>query len=205
MAAIVLPADFVHEHDDIAWGKMWPVLESLNPRWIKFDEHIDPFHAGFLSGNGTDEEEMKLAEELFPRPGMDKRAEYGEAVARGQLVRILMVEFVQYKSELKVVEGGKVSVRGCLKVRARPQDDWQYLLVCILVPAWKGGALILPGEEVRRNPRAKNKGYCLELEVETVREDGESLDAFWDRCREDTNKALTFGENSGATVVRPSA
>ncbi len=97
----------------------------------------------------------------------------------------------------------RVSVISRSTVRGQLEDDQKYLLICVGVPPWSNGAVILPGKIVHKSPKMKNKGYCMELEVETVMKEGESLEAFWERCREESKLALAFRDDARVRFVTP--
>jgi hypothetical protein len=44
MSELKLPADFVHELDDIAWGTLGADMEANMPQLIMMDENKEPFH-----------------------------------------------------------------------------------------------------------------------------------------------------------------
>jgi hypothetical protein len=90
--------------------------------------------------------------------------------AMGRRVKMCGVEFVQYKSELKVEGSGgcqSISVLGRLRLRKRQQILGTFIFTKI--PAWNSEVLVLLGNMVDGNPNFKDKDFCLDLEVDKIK------------------------------------
>jgi hypothetical protein len=112
------------------------------------------------------------------------------------------VEFVQDKSELKVEDSRgcrRIRVLGRLTLRKRQQKLETFIF--IKVPAWNSEVPFLPGHTVYVNPNHKDKGFCLDLEVDTIKTDEETLEDFWERCRKEPVSKLAWSTEKPASAV----
>lgn len=199
--AIHLPPDLVPLADSVAWSQISQRFENATKKFILLDPNKDKFHAGYIKGNpGGEGADDALAEKLFPRPDMQRRAVLMMVAAIGGTVKMAGIEFAQYKSELKVEKDtGSVRVVGELRIKDR-RETRENCFVIIYVSSRKDSFWFIPAGYLCQHPALKKKGEWLELQTVTEKGENEALEAFWQRCRESLEKALCGSPHGPGTL-----